>query len=656
MGDKGSRGNRGKQGKKSICESCNGGDLCVQKILGHITLTYNWWRQIKGLKKYPHSYTIKNEYLISKVLRQCKSNEFNEILNKYGSNTIPKKCENIVENKKRGAYDYIFKMWSIWILIILKYSNGSLFLESSHLNETDFYNLIIETDNDEDNEYDNDITDTSTFWNNMFISENNDMGENILLENSIVTKQSTDNSDNKLINWEINNKNNKINSIFFNNYGIPTELYHQKSTPFDEIKKYDAWYWGSDPNSKPKINLISNNLDDLDSINNEKLHKSCINYNKSEPKIKIKITNNYYKLFSTDYSANNKTASGISTPFSKFGTPIKPTNLNCELITTNTLQTDVSDDSDETEKTGVTFMRPYDFTDYKDHFNFRNYRPVGDVVFYSDEVKEFLKEPNKCFPNDLEFTETFSKRFVDGYKFSTILVSGDNMSVKSPDAYDCVYSSINRSGINKNITAFNVFKPIISSPYKALGYVITTTPYSDINGDLTKVPKPSSDLIWCVHENCLNEINDIGSNVYSPNKIWENNSKNLEGSDDTKISITKLFTVCNITETIILDQQKLKKKLDTNSEFAYNINYNHQTALKPNIDSKNKDNELMLYLNLFKMDNDTNFYSIINDSVCQKYDPKNHKYSNNNNSVNVVTKPVDLNNKFKYSILKLYEN
>ena len=48
-GDKGQRGNRGQSGDDSICESCNGGDLCSKKILQHITFTYNWWRNIKEL-------------------------------------------------------------------------------------------------------------------------------------------------------------------------------------------------------------------------------------------------------------------------------------------------------------------------------------------------------------------------------------------------------------------------------------------------------------------------------------------------------------------------------------------------------------------------------------------------------------------------------
>ena len=57
-GNKGSRGNRGGSGSSAICETC-GDDLCLKKILFNITNTYNYWRQLNGLKIYPDTYVIK---------------------------------------------------------------------------------------------------------------------------------------------------------------------------------------------------------------------------------------------------------------------------------------------------------------------------------------------------------------------------------------------------------------------------------------------------------------------------------------------------------------------------------------------------------------------------------------------------------------------
>ena len=121
-GDKGPRGNRGHSGEDSICESCNGGDLCSKKILEHITFTYNWWREIKGLPLKSTKYIINNEYLKSKIKKHCQSKEFSKILTKYGSNKKADECTDI--DYDCGAYDYMFRMWSIWILIILKYDKG----------------------------------------------------------------------------------------------------------------------------------------------------------------------------------------------------------------------------------------------------------------------------------------------------------------------------------------------------------------------------------------------------------------------------------------------------------------------------------------------------------------------------------------------------
>ena len=98
------------------------------KIMGHITDTINYWRAINKYDELPKNYIIKNNYIKNKVKRQCKSKEFNDILTKFGSNS--KKCTDVFTNKntnisytgqkgKCGIYDYMFNMWTRWILQFL---------------------------------------------------------------------------------------------------------------------------------------------------------------------------------------------------------------------------------------------------------------------------------------------------------------------------------------------------------------------------------------------------------------------------------------------------------------------------------------------------------------------------------------------------------
>ena len=438
-GEKGIRGNRGKQGKIGVCEKCNNGSLCYKKILYNITLTINWWRKnIKNISPYPDSFIIKNEYLKSKIKQHCSSNELEKIFTKYGANnTII--CP--ADSSSCGSYDYMYRMWSIWILIILKYEKGLFFLNSEQLDENDFFNMITDTNNDA----------TNYAWNNMF--NNNDASKLLI----------------KYDDNEIKDVNSSIDTNFFKK-GIET---NQKS-PFDEIKKYNAWYWGGDETSKPKINIVStlqsDNSDDI-----ELLRKTCGNATGGDDKIKIKETNNFYRLFSTD-NTWQKDDSDILTPFQTLG------------------------------DNNVTFMRAQEYIDTEAHHTFRTYKPVGDVVFNSDDVKTFPFESGGCKPNDIKYFDKNIERLVPK-NISSILVAGD---VVSPKDYTLVYKYKIEQGINKNITNVSIWKPEPPSGYKALGYVIDTTPFNTVPS------KPSTDLIWCVPTN-VTETNDIEkSNIWTP--------------------------------------------------------------------------------------------------------------------------------------------
>ena len=463
-GEKGIRGNRGKQGNIGVCEKCNNGSLCYKKILYNITLTINWWRKnIKNISPYPDSFIIKNEYLKSKIKQHCSSNELEKIFTKYGANNTTT-CPD--DSSSCGSYDYMYRMWSIWILIILKYEKGLFFLNSEQLDENDFFNMITDTNNNV-NKY---------AWNKMFKN------------NNLVIKNEYNSKTNEL---EIKDVYKSINTNFFKK-GIET---NQKS-PFDEIKKYNAWYWGGDETSKPKINIVST-LQSDNSDDSELLRKTCGNASGINTKIKIKETNNFYRLFSTD-NTWQKDDSDILTPFQTLG------------------------------DNNVTFMRAQEYIDTEAHHIFRTYKPVGDVVFNSDDVKTFPFESGGCKPNDIKYFDKNIERLVPK-NISSILVAGN---VRSPTGYTKVFSYKIDEGINKNITNVSIWKPFPPSGYKALGYVIDTTPFD-------KEPsKPSTDLIWCVPTNVTETDSD--STVINKSNIWNPDDEHTCVEDDNSCKFYKI--------------------------------------------------------------------------------------------------------------------
>ena len=576
-GNKGMRGARGSKGDNGVCVSCTGGDLCYKKLLYNVTLTYNWWRKTKGLKPYSNDYIIRNEYLKSKIKRHCKSTEFSKIMTKYGANEPDStKCGNLGSNC--GAYDYMFRMWTIWILIILRYDKGSYFLESETLDENDFINML-----EKDKEY---------VFNKMFIND----GRGGDVSKSVRITYDPDQT--------------KVGQMKYDQTGIKDTFFKEpiesvdfldtkaSETPFKEIKKYDAWYWGSDKNSKPIVEIVSN----MNTSNEAELCKTCYNgcyrstnkWDSTNKKIKIKETNNFYKLFSTDNTAQHYDSNTSSyRPFQQFGTE------------------------------AVTFMRPYEYIDNNEHPKFRTYKPIGDVIFKSDQLKEFEFESNTCKPDDIKYSEENIKRYVDK-DITSILVSGD---VVPPESYALVYTSINRSGINKNITAFTIWKPIPPSDnYVALGYIIDTKPY-EINPTI-----PSNDIMVCVPTEMVADLlneeyydivtteNYIFTTPYE--SLWKSDGKTLEGK-------RMLEPILHTTEII--------KYNEPNTE-NYNLNLflpvkrNYNNFIEEMIKYPNNEHHRIHAVSPEDQINILHLYTIQKgtDFECEKYDPDNSVTNDDN--------------------------
>jgi len=562
-GNKGPRGNRGKSGNSAICDTC-GDDLCLKKILFNITNTYNYWRQLNGLKIYPDTYVIRNEYIKDKIIKHCKSNEFQKIIKTYGSNN--KKCPDHLSEYGCGAYDYMFKMWSIWILIILKYKNGMFFLESDSLTDADFDGLIEAEDcylhgdiviynNDKyiidkskeskrihpmyhiyqitnpsnksivhlsqltlcTENYSEDISlslnnteinggaNPNRLWNQMFCNKDSNGNCNPETDAGLKIKR---------IKRNINNRDSitfsalGVNEDFIKSTGLPGR---GKLSPFDEIKKYDAWYWGREEKLKPELIVTKPYVSEF--------KKTCPN-----GKNKFLKTNNYYELFSTKYKKYNRQH-----------------DLNS--ITIDEIMGNFQDNENENNSNDLIFLRASKIVIPNEHGYFKEYKPIGDVLITENEKINGEENGSDCKPYN-DYTNVIKKKITN---IETYLVSGDT---KSPVDFELVWTYKKTNGINKGIHGLSIWKPIPPRGYKALGYVVDNRYYDwdgDENSASENIPKPSLDSIACVPNIITSnnsEFTEINSNFFEKPA-----SSNINRAQVFDISETKRFFRNNHTNT-----------------------------------------------------------------------------------------------------------
>ena len=575
-GNKGSRGNRGSSGSPAICDSC-GDDLCLTKILFNITNTYNYWREIKGLDPYPDTYVIKNEYLKDKIIKHCKSKEFQKILQKFGSNKTGGKCpEKLTEGC--GVYDYMFKMWSIWILIILKYKNGSFFLESTSLTDIDFDGLIEADDGFLHNDivkYDKDTYVIQKSQESMRIhpmyhisNKTNRLTKHTVhisrLELDVDLDTNTNNQWSEMFEGEnglkikrtpLNSEQNAgelfvaegISYDFFNKDGIPNR---GKLSPFDEIKKYDAWYWGRDEKLKPEIIIQKQ-----EGVNDYK--KTCPN----DGRIKFLKTNNYYEIFSSKYKKYKK-------------------SINDNFITMKDIigkspngQNEQSDD--------IIFLRPTNLILPNENGYFKEYKSIGDILI-RDSERAFRNEPNKkCQPtfpitNDQNegYTNTIKKQIT---YIETYLVSGDT---KSPKKFDKIWTY--KSDKDNCLT---IWKPVAPPNYTALGYVVDNRYY------VTEPPEPSYDSIACVPNDLvkLHEFSESNSNWTSIiSNFFDNNDDNIKFYRNSKTNTFASDNILKSEDTFdkTINEESNIKCEDTEVKDSSENNQSKPTPPRKNIKDK----------------------------------------------------------------------
>lgn len=635
-GDRGTRGNRGKVGDSAACKEC-GDDLCYKKMMFNITQTINFWRQQNGMELLNENYIIDNEYIKDKIKKHCKSKNFKKLLTKYGSNNkravsddpnvpiCPKEISDLGENGC-GAYDYLFKMWSIWILIILRYKNGMFFLESPGLKEADFAGLIemedsfkigsvVEKQDNPMNTYI--IIDNTEFpffkikndttkivenevyinklkssdnpslsglqnesWDNMFDSSGNTVKEKIIK----VKKPHLD-----ILKNEYNIEG--ISKEFIKKIGdVP---YGGMISPFDEIKKYDSWLWGSDPASRPQfvIETQEENKVCLDCVNS----KLCSSTKKFGG-IKVKFTNSYKLLANLEKFSSEESGEFIK-PFSKL------------------YRSDFEESRKKYHKLPFSIFRAQSYTDTAEpHPYFKTYRPVGDVIIHNESiiVGSDDTDKQKCRPSeggyDGELGETIvgknkksavpsSSGDTDNLPFDyknnnhiyTMLVSGDT---KPPLGFQLKKSYNKEVGINKNIEGISIWEPIPEEGYAALGYVIDTRTF---NKDLN--PQPPRDIIATVPKQALKDLFVTKSNqsfmdykLTNINTFGENrffNVEDIEFPDSVKENYKfskKFINSKEQTYSGVLCQKRPKQREEINVEGLAKLS-NHEVI---NSEFKNK--------------------------------------------------------------------
>ena len=408
-GISGPRGNRGEDKKISTCdENLCSERICNKKIMQIISDAYNHLLKKKEVYPVPNGSQIENKFIINKVNLLCQSQQFLNLNEEKNENEIygspigtDSSNKNILseediygDNPKDDGM--IRSTWVKWLKIILKYEKGLEFLESEDLVDNDFDNMITENDK-------------------LFV-------ENF---NSLITP------------------------------GTPSQ---GKESPFDEIKKFDMWYWGEKQESTINVQF------------------HCENKNINNPDYKPVLyeldSNQYKNVWRSKIGFQQVTDNSNFIPFLNKGS--KPISIyRPEVI--------------ETDQ-GI-------------------YKPLGDIALNCDidsnNVLGCDNHKDKNSADDVFPRNKIDMNFIPNQEgdpsFKTKIIAGD---IKSPDLFKPMYKSKRKKGIGINKYGYSFWKPQVINKkdeleYKCLGYVID-------NG-VTLTP-PNKNMFACVPKKCVRRI------------------------------------------------------------------------------------------------------------------------------------------------------
>jgi hypothetical protein len=502
IGDRGIKGNRGNKGEKSTCGLKCSDDSCYMKVMNHITRVYNIWCHLDSSNRdpIPGQNHIDNLFIKKKVKEICQSRIFSELLKNHGEKK-PECTVSNINNGKCGAYDYILQKWTEWILIILKYENGKLFLDTETLTDNNFNAMLTE----------NDLKPSSfTEW--TFPFSNKQWFKRL-------EHQTNDPED------------SHFNDYWGpNNYGVPSakdkSSVHDLKSPFEEIQMYDAWYWGANPLSVPKI------------INKSITEDSNIKPIKGN--IKIRLSNDYNHLWNSGKAKQVKKQLIYNEAKVDTYVPRQPKGQ-------------IYKNGSSLSAGSVDVYRARDFYDNGEKdTRFKSYKPIGDVMLIHEEDDSNNKTNSKeCYPRYLKSDYIqLGSNLNKSPKAITLLVSGDT---KKPTGYTLITSFSREVGFNAHKLAYSFWRPIAPKGYVALGDIISTSPNSE---------EPSTDLIRCIPDSCTTQFTSELKQIYTFQDPLGSSDTGTQRGRGNIIQSNKDIT-SEIPETLEGNENKKNKELNT---------------------------------------------------------------------------------------------
>ena len=482
--------------------------------------------------------------------------EGKHISNKFLKNKINQLCSS--KNYKKllsrdGAEKidtFIKNTWKKWLNVILKYENGRKFIDSIDLVDSDFDSMITE-------------------------------------------------------------KDKKFAS--FENQGADGTPSRGLESPFDELKKYDLWYWGSNPLLKPKVINICNKKTGMD----------------TSPELKVKESNDYY-------SAIWESKNSRQLHYQRWRRQIICIPAGIVPICFPICVKDGKHFVSGLQK-GDTHITAYKNKDYVDKSDKSRYKPVGDIILPGSRANH-SKGNTECKPgkkNNMTDKCYNNKVFGDPAQ-SNILVSGN---VKNPVGYKPLYINLRKSGYNANNQGIQFWRPIPPPGYKCLG---------DIAVNNSNNSPPSTDLINCVPDRCVRK-NKNYKRIYSTRTSPRDRCRSsrmccaLESAGrNPDIDHLKQYGEADIYVNKTNNfRAKDPKFQDANGQFYEIIpkgetgDSGQQSCLEERIVNKG----------------DTNIKSNKGGNTCNNLDMDDSDYSHNNDNW-IVSEKKDK----KYSILNVYDN
>jgi len=306
---------------------------------------------------------------------------------------------------------------------------------------------------------------------------------------------------------------------YFENISAETEFEWKTENPFNELKKYDVFYWGLGKQYRPNIVDKCNPSNDGDTI----------------------YTGTTNAVFSTAIT-NMYTQIGKTNPYNVY----------------------------------LSFWRADQFT-YKGSV----YYPVGDIIISPVKPTNGVKVASNSLKYAGNFDDSFvMERHVGNFKFSnkagpnreTILVTGD---VQGPASYESIW---NNSDVEEDSDKFWIWRPIPPAGYISLGDIVSFDSSTPPTGDNAPIRCVPMNLAIQTAPPYSNNIIGFSSTEYYKLKGIDSKKKNninilVFHRADSNISTIDLHTApthCyNLFRSTVADSDFHIPTSDTNGSFYY---------------------------------------------------------------------------------------